>query len=549
MNIRVDDLQKAILGVESDRQLSPEIVEGALKEALAKAYRKHENIPDGYVNVVIEDGNIHICPQRVVVEEVEDDALELSVEDAHQIDPNAKIGDLVNEPEVDFKEFDRADVNLAKSVMKQKIREAEKQLIYEEYHDKEGDMILGTVETVEAKFVLVNIGKTVAMLRHVDQIPTEHYYEGQTLNVVIREVNKETKGAQVLVSRATDVFVRRLFEKEVPEIYQGIVEIKAIAREPGERCKIAVYSHNENIDPIGACIGPRGQRVQAIINELNGEKIDIFEWSDNISVLIQNALSPSESLAVFPNPNVKDGLIVVVPDNQLSLAIGKRGKNARLAVRLTNHKIDIKSVSEMEEAGIDYMALAQEMNEQYEEKKAAERAYKQQQRIEQLKNEDENIETVDIADFDYDDEEEVEFVPEQEDIEQEEVIEEPQSVSEPEPEVEKEEDEIEKAARIAKEQRGKERAVEVNAFHSKFENFADASHKEENEPKKWKKKPEDVKKQDDEEQKTTVKQQFEQMKPIYSEEELAEIEEEEEYEDESRWDDDVDYEDFDKYYD
>ena len=223
MNIRVDDLQKAILGVESDRQLSPEIVEGALKEALAKAYRKHENIPDGYVNVVIEDGNIHIYPQRVVVEEVEDDALELSVEDAHQIDPNAKIGDLVNEPEVDFKEFDRADVNLAKSVMKQKIREAEKQLIYEEYHDKEGDMILGTVETVEAKFVLVNIGKTVAMLRHVDQIPTEHYYEGQTLNVVIREVNKETKGAQVLVSRATDVFVRRLFEKEVPEIYQGIV--------------------------------------------------------------------------------------------------------------------------------------------------------------------------------------------------------------------------------------------------------------------------------------------------------------------------------------
>lgn len=553
MNIRVDDLQKAILGVESDRQLSPEIVEGALKEALAKAYRKHENIPDGYVNVVIEDDNIHIYPQRVVVEEVEDDALELSVEDAHKLDPDAKIGDLVNEPEVDFKEFDRADVNLAKSVMKQKIREAEKQLIYEEYHDKEGDMILGTVETVEAKFVLVNIGKTVAMLRHVDQIPTEHYYEGQTLNVVIREVNKETKGAQVLVSRATDVFVRRLFEKEVPEIYQGIVEIKAIAREPGERCKIAVYSYNENIDPIGACIGPRGQRVQAIINELNGEKIDIFEWSDNISVLIQNALSPSESLAVFPNPNVKDGLIVVVPDNQLSLAIGKRGKNARLAVRLTNHKIDIKSVSEMEEAGIDYMALAQEMNEQYEEKKAAERAYKQQQRIEQLKNEDENIETVDIADFDYDDEEEVEFIPEQEDIEQEEGVEEQQSVSESEVEVEpehqKEEDEMEKAARIAKEQRGKERAIEVNTFHSKFEDFADVSHKEENEPKKWKKKPEDAKKQEDEEQKTAVKQQFEQMKPIYSEEELAEIEEEEEYEDESRWDDDVDYEDFDKYYD
>ena len=183
--------------------------------------------------------------------------------------------------------------------------------------------------TVEEKFVIVNIGKTLAMLKKSQQIPTEKYYEGQKLLVVITEVNKETKGAQVLVSRATPVFVRRLFEREVPEIYNGIIEIKAIARDPGERCKIAVYSHknNENIDPIGACIGPRGSRVQTIINELNGEKIDIFEWSDNISELIENALSPSEAVAVIPNENVKDGLIVVVPDSQLSLAIGKRGKN------------------------------------------------------------------------------------------------------------------------------------------------------------------------------------------------------------------------------
>ncbi len=196
-----------------------------------------------------------------------------------------------------------------------------------------------------------------------------------------------------------------MFEREVPEIYNGIIEIKAIARDAGERCKIAVCSHNENIDPIGACIGPRGSRVQTIINELNGEKIDIFEWSDNISELIANALSPSTGVAVIPNEAVKDGLIVVVPDNQLSLAIGKRGKNARLAVKLTNHKIDIKSESEMQELGIDYMAISAKMQEEYEEKKAKERAYKQQQKIDELKSNEAEIENIDVADFTYEDEE------------------------------------------------------------------------------------------------------------------------------------------------
>ena len=333
MKLKVDTLQKALQGIENDRQLSSEIVEDALREALTKAYRKHIEIPDAYVEVVIEDGIIHIYHQRKVVEDVEDDELEISLEDARKVNKNIQLDDFVNE-EVDFTTFDRAAVVLAKNVMKQKIREAEKAQVYEEYCDKLDEMVLGVVETVEEKFVIVNIGKTLAMLKKSQQIPTEKYYEGQKLLVVITEVNKETKGAQVLVSRATPVFVRRLFEREVPEIYNGIIEIKAIARDPGERCKIAVYSHNENIDPIGACIGPRGSRVQTIINELNGEKIDIFEWSDNISELIENALSPSEAVAVIPNENVKDGLIVVVPDSQLSLAIGKRGKNARLAVKL-----------------------------------------------------------------------------------------------------------------------------------------------------------------------------------------------------------------------
>ncbi len=550
MKVKVKDLKNALLGIESNRQLSSDIVEGALIEALTKAYRKHVNQSDVYVRVAIDDGHIHIYPERMVVEEVEDDALELSLEDAQKINKNAKIGDMISEEEVDFSEFDRADVNLAKNVMKQKIREAEKQLVYEEYCDKVDDMVLGTIETVEDKFVIVNIGKTLAMMPRMNQIPTEHYREGQTISVVISKVDKESKGAQVLVSRATPVFVRRLFEKEVPEIYQGIIEIKAIAREAGERCKMAVYSHNENIDPIGACIGPKGQRVQSIINELNGEKIDIFEWSDNISELIQNALSPSESIAVFKNAEVKDGLVVVVPDNQLSLAIGKKGKNARLAVLLSNHKIDIKSVSEMEELGIDYMALAQEMQDEYEQKKAEERAYKQQLRIDELKNEEVDMESMELPDFEYnDDDGEEDIILDDTNNEEEEIVLDDKATSEPQEEVvveeEKEEDEMELAARIAKESRAKERASEVKEFTSKFENFADASHKEE--PKKAKKKFEEPKKKEVKEVEEK-KPQFEQMKPIYSEEELAEIEAEEEYED-NRWDDDVDYEEYDEYYD
>lgn len=550
MKVKVKDLKNALLGIESNRQLSSDIVEGALIEALTKAYRKHVNQSDVYVRVAIDDGHIHIYPERMVVEEVEDDALELSLEDAQKINKNAKIGDMISEEEVDFSEFDRADVNLAKNVMKQKIREAEKQLVYEEYCDKVDDMVLGTIETVEDKFVIVNIGKTLAMMPRMNQIPTEHYREGQTISVVISKVDKESKGAQVLVSRATPVFVRRLFEKEVPEIYQGIIEIKAIAREAGERCKMAVYSHNENIDPIGACIGPKGQRVQSIINELNGEKIDIFEWSDNISELIQNALSPSESIAVFKNAEVKDGLVVVVPDNQLSLAIGKKGKNARLAVLLSNHKIDIKSVSEMEELGVDYMALAQEMQDEYEQKKAEERAYKQQLRIDELKNEEVDMENIELPDFEYnDDDAEEDIILDESTNEEEEVVLEEETTAEPQEEIvveeEKEEDEMEVAARIAKESRAKERASEVKEFTSKFENFADASHKEE--PKKAKKKFEEPKKKEVKEVEEK-KPQFEQMKPIYSEEELAEIEAEEEYED-NRWDDDVDYEEYDEYYD
>ncbi|MBM6807998.1 transcription termination factor NusA [Faecalicoccus pleomorphus] len=540
MKQKVDTIASALLGIESDRQLTPEIVEEALKEALTKAYRKHIEIPDAYVKTEIKDGIIHIYHQRVVVDEVEDDELEISLKEAKKLNKDAKLGDMIDE-EVDYTQFDRAAVVLAKNVIKQKIREAEKQIVYEEYCDKVDEMVMGTVETVEPKFVIVNIGKTLAMMKKSQQIPGETYYEGQNLLVVITEVNKETKGAQVLVSRATPVFVRRLFEREVPEIYQGIIEIKAIAREPGERCKIAVYTHNENIDPIGACIGPRGSRVQMIINELHGEKIDIFEWSDNIADLIKNALSPSEAIAVIPNENVKDGLIVVVPESQLSLAIGKRGKNARLAVKLTNRKIDIKSDAEMEEAGIDYMAISKAMQEEYEAKKAKERAYKQQQRIEELNQTPTEIENVDVADFTYDDDVLL-------DTEEDMPLQNTTTLFEKEQE-KKELDEMEEAARIAKAKRKEKASIAPSTeYTSKFENFADASSKQETAPVKSKKKQEEVKETTDKHDLSEVKQQFEQMKPIYSEEELAEIEAQQ-MEEENVWDEDVDYEEFDEYYD
>ncbi len=545
MKIKVEQLKNALLGIESDRQLSQDIIEDALKEALTKAYRKHIEISDAYVRVEIKKGEIRIIPQRIVVEDVEDDELEISLEDARKVDPSAQIDDLIDGQEVDFTEFDRVDVSLAKNVIKQKIREAEKQLVYEEYCDKVDDMILGEVLTVEEKFVIVDIGKTAAMMKKSDQISTEQYFEGQKIKVIIKEVNKETKGAQVLVSRSTPVFVRRLFEREVPEVYDGTIEIKAMARDAGERCKIAVYSHNENVDPIGACIGPRGQRVQEIIKELNGEKMDIFEWSDNIGDLIKNALSPSEALAVFPNEEVKNGLIVVVPDNQLSLAIGKKGKNARLAVKLTNRKIDIKAESEMIENGIDYLGLSAAMQEEYEAEKAKERAFKQQEKAEALRQQESDIENVDVADFTYDDE--VEEDATHEDTlfasEQEQVVEEP-VVAEPVQE-EKEEDEMEKAARLAKEMRKNKSVSDVKEYTSKFENFADASNKTEVvTPSKPKVEP----KQEEKEEPEEVKVKFEQFKPIYSEEELAEIEAEQEEEEERRWDDDVDYEEYDEYY-
>ncbi len=357
--MNVKEFIEALAGIEN-RKLPKEVVVDALKEALSKAYKKHIEIPDALVKVDIDEktGELNVYQQYTVVEEVDDDELEISLADAQKRNPDIQLGELYDVKK-SIDDLGRAAAILAKNVLKQKIREAEKQSVYDEYIDKKDEMVIGIIESVEEKFVVVNLGKTLAMMPKAAQIPGENYKEGQKIRLVITEVTKETKGAQVLVSRADAKLVKRLFEKEVPEIYQGIVEIKAIAREAGERTKMAVHSKRPDVDAIGACIGPRGSRVQVVIGELGTEKIDIFEWSENTVELIKNSLSPAQIIGVLQTRE-KKGLLVVVEDNQLSLAIGKKGKNARLAVRLTGQRIDIKSRTEMDKLDYDWKAAIQD---------------------------------------------------------------------------------------------------------------------------------------------------------------------------------------------
>ncbi|NLC34051.1 MAG: transcription termination/antitermination protein NusA, partial [Erysipelothrix sp.] len=348
----------AIRSIEEDRNISQDIIEEALVEALSKALKKHINANDANIKVDMDEETDEIRIYQVfdVVEVVENFDTELSLEEAVDDKADAVIGDQIL-LEHEISELGRPAALLAKNVLKQKIREAEKQGIYDEYIHQLYEMITVQVDTVEDRFLFVDLGKAHGIMPLSAQIPGEHYYEGQKLKVVISEVNKDSKGAQIIVSRSDDHFVRRLFEMEVPEIYQGVVEIKAIAREAGDRTKVAVFSKDPNIDPIGACIGPRGTRVQEVIEELQGEKIDIFEWTNDVDQLIKSSLAPAEVLYVLPTDDERS-VTVVVADDQLSLAIGRGGKNAKLAVKLINKKIDIKSLTDIKALGIDYESIA-----------------------------------------------------------------------------------------------------------------------------------------------------------------------------------------------
>ncbi|OGO84209.1 MAG: transcription termination/antitermination protein NusA [Clostridiales bacterium GWE2_32_10] len=333
---------QALNTISKERGIDKEILVEAVETALSTAYRKNFGTNQN-VEVIIdrETGEINVYAKKEVVEKVEDDILEISIEDAQRLNTKYQQGDIVN-IEITPKDFGRVAAQTAKQVVMQKIREAERDLIYNEYLAKERDIVTGIIQRKTKLAVFVNFGKIEAMMPVNEQVKNEEYIMNKRIKVYVVEVKQTTKGPQIFVSRTHPELIKRLFEQEVPEIYEGIVEIKNIARDPGSRTKIAVYSKDKDVDPLGACVGQNSHRVNAIVNELHGEKIDITLWSKDVREFVKSAITPAMALAVELSEETKTAR-VVVPDDQLSLAIGKEGQNVRLAAKLTGWKIDIKS--------------------------------------------------------------------------------------------------------------------------------------------------------------------------------------------------------------
>ncbi|MCA1030111.1 transcription termination factor NusA [Bacillus timonensis] len=345
------ELLDALTILEKEKGISKDILIEAIEAALISAYKRNFNQAQNVrVDLNLANGSMRVFARKDVVEEVYDSRLEISIDEARSINPNYQVNDVL-EIEVTPKDFGRIAAQTAKQVVTQRVREAERGVIYSEFIDREEDIMTGIVQRLDSKFIYVSLGKIEALLPANEQMPNERYKPHDRIKVYITKVEKTTKGPQIFVSRTHPGLLKRLFEIEVPEIYDGTVEIRSVAREAGDRSKISVHSDNQEVDPVGSCVGPKGQRVQAIVNELKGEKIDIVKWSDDPVVFVANALSPSKVLDVIVNEDDK-ATTVVVPDYQLSLAIGKRGQNARLAAKLTGWKIDIKSESEAEKSGI-----------------------------------------------------------------------------------------------------------------------------------------------------------------------------------------------------
>ncbi|MBW6464405.1 MAG: transcription termination factor NusA [Firmicutes bacterium] len=356
------ELFAAIESLEKEKGISKEVLFEALEIALISAYKRNfQSAPAVSVNIDRETGEIKVFSQLKVVENVESDQQEVNLYEARVYDPRCQIGDIV-EMDVTPKEFGRIAAQTAKQVVIQRIREAERELIFESFVDRTEEIITGLVRRFEQRNVIIDLGRTEAILPIDEQIPYERYRQGERVKTFIVDVKKTTKGPQIIVSRTHTGFLKRLFEMEVPEIFEGIVEIKAAAREAGHRSKLAVHSNNNDIDPVGACVGPKGSRVQAISNELKGEKIDIVKWSEESEEYIANALSPAKVASVFLNSENKMAT-VVVPDSQLSLAIGKEGQNARLAAKITGWKIDISSETQFTEKSLSAIGLSDESAE------------------------------------------------------------------------------------------------------------------------------------------------------------------------------------------
>ena len=345
------ELLDALTILEKEKGISRDVLIDAIEAALISAYRRNFNQAQNVrIDLNLGNGSMRVFARKEVVDEVFDPRLEISLEEAQKINPNYVVEDVV-ELEVTPKDFGRIAAQTAKQVVTQRVREAERGIIYSEFIDREEDIMTGIVQRQDPKFIYVSLGKIEAILPANEQMPNEHYKPHDRIKVFITKVEKTTKGPQIFVSRTHPGLLKRLFEIEVPEIYDGTVEIKSVAREAGDRSKISVHSDNAEVDPVGSCVGPRGNRVQAVVNELKGEKIDIVKWSADPVVFVANALSPSKVLDVIVNEEEK-ATTVIVPDYQLSLAIGKRGQNARLAAKLTGWKIDIKAETEARESGI-----------------------------------------------------------------------------------------------------------------------------------------------------------------------------------------------------
>ncbi|MEB4867812.1 transcription termination factor NusA [Priestia megaterium] len=345
------ELFDALVILEKEKGISKDVIIEAIEAALISAYKRNFNQAQNVrVDLNLERGSMRVFARKDVVDEVYDPRLEISVEEAQTINPNFQLDDVV-EIEVTPKDFGRIAAQTAKQVVTQRVREAERGVIYSEFSDREEDIMTGIVQRQDSRFIYVSLGKIEALLPQSEQMPNEQYKPHDRIKVYITKVEKTTKGPQIYVSRTHPGLLKRLFEKEVPEIYDGTVELKSVAREAGDRSKISVHSEYAEVDPVGSCVGPKGQRVQAVVNELKGEKIDIVRWSNDPVEFVANALSPSKVVDVIVDESEK-ATTVIVPDYQLSLAIGKRGQNARLAAKLTGWKIDIKSQSEAEQEGM-----------------------------------------------------------------------------------------------------------------------------------------------------------------------------------------------------
>ena len=344
------ELILALNQIEKEKDISKEILLEAMESSLVAACKNHYGKADNiHVSIDRETGAVSVYADREIVEEVEDEATQISFVEAQVKYPTYSLGDIV-QVEVTPKNFGRIAAQKAKQVVVQKIREEERKVLYNQYYGKEKDIVTGIVQRYQGNNISINLGKVDAVLTENEQVKTEHFRPTDRIKLYVVEVKDTTKGPRITVSRTHPELVKRLFESEVTEVKDGTVEIKSIAREAGSRTKMAVYTSNPDVDPVGACVGLNGARVNAIVNELRGEKIDIITWSEDPAVLIENALSPAKVVSVTVDVEEKSAK-VIVPDYQLSLAIGKEGQNARLAARLTGYKIDIKSESQAEAEG------------------------------------------------------------------------------------------------------------------------------------------------------------------------------------------------------